>query len=177
MRNFAILISVAAACGGGGSGGGAPITEDQARSICTPDCQREIDCGNTTDDLATCTQKCLDDMVGWARVDAVETIFDCRSALACGASDDGCVLEVQPLAIHQQWEDKCRVQLATCVSTPADLEGLCEVSPDPANDNIGFFRFVAPAIMTELIACLDGADCTARMTCVTDTLAAHGIDF
>lgn len=176
MKRILVVIAVAA-CGHGSGGGGGTgaVTDTEAEQICTDDCQHQLTCGDIVEaDVPDCVTSCKGDMVGWARADAIEEVFDCRVALACGASGDGCTLGVDPLPIHQEWEDKCRVQLATCVD-PTEIDQACEVSPG-AND-IGIFRFIAPAIMTELIACLDGADCTARLQCVQDTLDAHGIDF
>lgn len=164
-----------AACGGGGAGTGA-LSADQAQGICEQSCEYEASCG-TEDDVAGCTTDCVDQVVGWFRADAAQSLVDCQSELACTAEDDQCLLDVEPLAIHEEWEQKCRAQLAECAPDPTQLDEACEVSPDPANDDIGFFRFIAPEIMAELIDCLDGADCNARLTCVQASLDAHGINF
>ena len=91
MRTHLALAFVLAACGGG-SGGGlgtGPIEQAEAEELCRADCQRDIDCGEEFD-LESCTARCADDVVGWARADAVQTIFECTAALACGQTDDGC---------------------------------------------------------------------------------------
>jgi hypothetical protein len=77
------------ACGGGsggGSGTGA-IGQAEGEELCTIDCQKDIDCGLESD-LASCVQSCTEDFVGWARADAVRTIFNCVAELPCGAGDD-----------------------------------------------------------------------------------------
>lgn len=162
------------ACGGGNGGGlgSDAITAAEAEPFCAADCQRDFDCGDGTD-VATCTSSCVAETAGWARGDAVETIFDCFAGLACGENDDQCALLVEPLAIHNEWETGCRAQLTACFTEPADAEVFCEVSP--GGDEIGFFRFVAPEIISEMITCLDGADCTARQTCLSGVFEAHNL--
>jgi hypothetical protein len=176
MRAAFFTIILMAACGGGsGNGAGTgPVTAEQAQDLCETDCQHNIDCGSGQD-LASCTTDCVEDSVGWARADAMETIIECNAALACDASDDQCLLEVQPLAIHEAWETACRRDLATCLAEPADAEGICEVSP--VSEDVGFVRFIAPAIVDEMIDCLGAADCTARQSCLSATFEAHNIPF
>jgi len=180
MRNLALVILVVAACGGGSGGGSVfgtgPITDEQADEICTADCQHDIDCGSGND-LASCVAGCKEDVVGWARADAVDAVFDCQLALECNASDDACLGLVDPLAIHEEWEAACRTDLAPCAETPGELDGFCEVSPSPADDEIGFVRFIAPPIVEEMIDCLPLPACDARLDCLQSVFASHNIDF
>ena len=163
-------------CGGsGGSLGSDAISQSDAEGFCTPDCQQQIDCGTETD-LASCVSGCTADMVGWARADAVETVFECTAALACGADDDPCLLEVQPLAVHDEWETACRANLGTCLE-PQDVEALCEVTGSVETDDLGFVRFIAPDIVEEMIDCLDGSACGTQLGCVEAVFANHNIDF
>lgn len=122
------------------------------------------------------TSSCVAEISGWVRGDAAEIIFECFAGLACGENDDACASLVEPLAIHEEWEGRCRTAMATCVETPDQLDGLCEVSPSPTSDDIGIFRFIAPPIMEEIIDCMDAADCNARITCVQTVLDAHNVD-
>lgn len=176
MNKLATLWLFAIACGGGGGADSGALTAPQAEAVCEQRCAYQVSCGRE-DDVESCTPRCVVDLVGWMRADAAAALADCLVSQPCTEDDDQCLFEgVGPLAIHQAWEDACRSQLVGCVD-PMLLEGMCEVTPDRANNAPALFRFIAPEIMTELVACLDGADCTARLTCVEDTIEAHGIDF
>ncbi len=168
---------VVAACGGGSGGslGTGPITQAEAEEVCSADCQHDIDCGST-EPIADCIAGCTADMVGWARGDAVDAIFECSAALACDASDDVCLSEVEPLAIHEEWETACRADLAECLE-PAEIEGVCEVSPSATDEDAGFVRFIAPVIVEEMIDCLAAPACQARLDCLQNVFATHNIDF
>src|SRR5436190_19916616 len=118
MRSAWMVLLVGACSGGSGGGlGHAAITAEEAQPLCMESCQHDIDCGSGND-LASCTTSCVDDFVPWARGDAVKAIIDCRVALACTENDDHCLLLVEPLEIHHQWEDACRANFATCVQSP-----------------------------------------------------------
>jgi hypothetical protein len=174
MRLTTLLV-VLAACGGGEGGGlgvSRAITADEATPLCMADCQHDIDCGDTNE-LALCTQSCVEDFVGWARADAVDTFLSCSAMLTCDAVDDTCGANIQPLAIHNEWEAGCRANLAACI----DVQLACEVSPDPANTEVGIFRFIAPEIMPDLIACLGVGDCQTQVDCVGMQLELHNINF
>jgi hypothetical protein len=179
MRTVLVL-AVVAACGGGGSGGGGgtgAIGQADAEELCSADCQRDIDCGTETNDLATCTQNCASEFVGWARADAVDEIFTCFAELACGENDDACAAGVEPLAIHEEWEAGCLSELAECIP-PDEIQVACSASPIAGeSDDAGFWRFIAPEIMEEVIACLDEAVCDDRLTCVEGVLELHNINF
>ena len=175
MRLSTLLLSLVAACGGGGSGGGlstAAITLEQATPLCMADCQHSIECGSG-DNLAFCVQNCTDDFVGWARGDAVDTLLECTAAQECTAVDEACLLDVRPLAIHEEWEVGCRANLASCI----DVELLCEVSPSTIDGEIGLVRFIAPELMPDIIACLGTGACREQLDCVSAELEAKGINF
>ena len=178
MKSFSIIALVMAAACGGGSGGGLgssdPITAAEAEPLCRGDCQRRVDCGSDSD-VAACTTACVGDIAGWARGDGVEALLACMAELACDANDDACILEVSVLAIHQEWEDRCRATMVTCFTEPGELDAACGVTA-PVPSDAAFFRLIAPEIMTELVACFDGADCTTRIDCVGAALEAHGIN-
>lgn len=175
MRKLALAV-VLTACGGGsggGIGGTGPITQAQADEVCRGICEHEVECG-TEIDVESCIPSCADDFVGWARADAVQTLANCFTATACGTSDDSCIGLVDPLAIHEEWEAGCRTELAACID-PNQIEEACSVQSDGGEG--GLFRFIAPAIMEDIIACLDGADCEARLTCIEQVLDVNGVDF
>ena len=179
MRLALATFMVATACGGGSGGGSVfgtgPITDAQAEEVCTADCQHDIDCGSTQD-LATCVTDCKQEMVGWARADAVDTIFDCQIANACDAGDDECLDLVQPLAIHNQWETECRANLGECAPTPEDLDGICSATSTGDGD-AGFIRFIAPPVIEEMLDCLPLPACDARLDCLQGVFQSHNIDF
>jgi hypothetical protein len=183
MRHFlglAIVLSAAAgvlaACGGGkgGAPGSGALTAETAEPICRQGCEHDVTCGNESD-VELCVTDCIAEVVGWARGDAFDTLSDCAAALECGANDDQCLQEVQPLPIHEEWEARCRTDLAACID-PSQIDAACEVSPSASSDDVGFFRFIAPEVMEEIIACLDLADCTMRLDCVQAELEEHGIN-
>lgn len=173
------FVMMAAATCGGGSGGGiggtGPITQAQADQICMDVCAKEVECGSETD-VESCIPTCADDFVGWARADAVQTLASCFIAAPCGTGDDECLASIQPLPIHEEWEAGCRSELAACLDQ-TDIDAACEVSPDPGDNDIGFFRFIAAPIMEEIIDCLAAPDCTARLDCIQGVLEVNGINF
>jgi hypothetical protein len=169
MRNILVGALLLAACGGDGGSSTRAITTAEAEALCRTDCQHDFDCGNETD-VDLCTSSCADEIDGWVRLDAAEVVFECFAALECSASDDGCILEVEPLAIHEEWEDGCRSVLAP--SCPDFDAAICEVSGGEAA-----WMVVAPEVMQQFIACLDGADCGARLACIEGLIEQYGIDF
>jgi len=173
LTKLAIAMIVAAACdgGSGGSSGTMPITEAQAEEVCTTKCQGAIDCGSGQE-LGACVTSCMQIIVGWARADAVDAVFSCTAALACDASEDACIDDVLPLAIHHEWERRCRAELAECLE-PAEIEGLCEASPGSGNFGI---RFISPPIIEEMIDCLAAPECETRFACLQDVFATYNID-
>lgn len=175
MRKLVLMVLVACGGGSGGAFGTGAVSQAQAEEICAADCQHDIDCGDETDGLAACVADCTADMVGWARADAVEEVFTCSAALACTESDDECLLGVQPLAIHDEWETACRADLAACFDTPDDVESICEVSA--GSGDVGFIRFIAPEVIEEMLDCVDGSDCNTQLTCLQGVFESHNIDF
>ena len=163
---FGLLATTA--CGDDGLGPEA-ITAAQSKPLCEADCKHDIACG-ASDDLAGCTTKCIAELtILKFRGDAAEALFACTLPLACDAKDDACELEIEPLAIHEQWETKCRASLATC----SDLAPLCEVTPTGKDDDVAVLRFTAPEAMTQLIKCLDATTCGARIECITEVLPVN----
>jgi hypothetical protein len=175
-----LLMAIAWACGGGGGNrlGPGAISESQAEPICRDYCEFEVACGREIG-VEECVDDCVGDVAGWARGDAVQTFFECAVSVGCTGNDDACLDDIQPLAVHQQWETACRAQLgvaAQCLSREEE-DVICEVSPNPADDDIGFVRLIAPPIVEEMIACLNGADCEARINCLIATFERYNIDF
>lgn len=164
---------VTSASCGGDELGPAAITAIQAKPLCEADCHHKIECGGPND-LAACTAKCVTELTLLkVRGDAAQSVFDCTLPLACNATDGekACRLKVEPLAIHKQWETKCRARLATC----SDLAALCEVTPSgkATGDDRGFMRFTAPETMTQLIKCLDASNCDSRRSCINQLLPTN----
>jgi hypothetical protein len=168
MRH-SVLIALLVGCGGGD--GGDPtraITAEEARPLCEATCQhRIVDCGQLGDDLASCTAECVDESAGLFRRDAFEAFYECAAALPCEESDDPCLRFVEPLPIHLEWEAACRTNLAAC----NDFEpAFCDI----ASDETGVVRLLAPDIVSELIACLDGSGCEPQLDCLSAVFEAHG---
>jgi hypothetical protein len=164
------------ACGGGGSGGGgAPVDEVQAESLCRTGCEKDVEC-----DPDTTLEDCIDDCVllfsGWARRDALETLVECGVALTCDENDDVCLSQIRPLAIHEEWEGRCRTAFAAC-QPPDEVQRGCEVDlADPEAGDGAFFSFIAAPIMREIIDCLDiESECVPRTECVQTILDELGI--
>ncbi len=178
MTKITMCIATAmllAACGGD-SGSTDGITAGTAETYCERGCAYELECDPAGEPVEVCTADCLDDVVGVVREDVFIDITNCFTALSCDASDDACLQECTPTASHDAYEAACRSSLAMCDVGAADLEGICEVSPDPSNDDTGYFCVFAPAIMDELTACFDDGTCQEQSTCLQTVLEAHGID-
>jgi hypothetical protein len=172
MRRVVVLLPFLLGMGCGGSADPtAPVTSEQAQGSCKIICDHELACGSTSTE---CLKRCSDNVTGWTRRDAMEDQAACTAALDCAQSDVVCLAEIEPLAIHRDWETACRAQLPTCV-TRGELEELCTVDYDATNVGLGLLRFAAPVVITELIACTDGIDCSARFTCVNATLDKYNI--
>ncbi len=148
------------------------VSTTGAESDCRISCDFEASC--LDQDLDTCTSDCVDYVAGWIRADALEKYAACHGALACDADDDECLVQITPLAVHKTWEKRCRAQLADC---DVDLEAMCTASFDPSLPTSGFIRFVTPTIVEKYVACLDEADCTARVDCITAVSDSYGVDF
>ena len=165
------------ACGGGQGGGLSTraITAEEAEPLCAADCQHDIDCGFESD-LAFCTSNCVGQIVGWQRADAADIILECAAALGCEVfGNEQCLVGIRPLAIHEEWETRCRVQLSGCLGDFQDEEQVCESTPDGLD--AGFISLIAAELMPDIIACLDGPDCNERVDCLTFQFETHNIDF
>jgi hypothetical protein len=166
------------ACGGGPGSG--PVSADDFREGCRIDCQHDFDCGDTTETVDACTERCFADFpeAGWLRGDAFVAISECFAELSCTADDDSCFTECSPTGAHDRWESQCREVFAPCITEPAQLDGICEVTPMPnIDDEVGFFCLFTPAIMDELTACIpDGTACEPGISCVQAALERHNID-
>lgn len=157
---FASLFVVAAACGG--EGGAGPVDQSTAEDGCQQICDYDVACGDTAD--PACVQECTDDVVGVFREDVFLDAVECVTALECDASDDICLTQCEPTSTHQQYEDRCREELAACGVTGDGLDESCEVTPMVESD-IGFFCILATPIIEDLLACFDEPDCQAIATC------------
>lgn len=177
MKSIVLGLVVAlVGCGGEGSGGGgAPIDEAQAEVVCQMGCEHDIACGDATT-LEACIDDCVLTFSGWARRDALETLVECGVGLACDANDDLCFEQIRPLAIHVEWEGRCRSELAACVS---DIDAACEVDfADPNVGDGGIFSFIAAPIMREIITCLDTEpDCIGIEDCIQTIFDEYGVAF
>jgi len=178
MKPSLVLLLGVVACGGGSGGGaGGPIDEAQAETVCQTGCEKDVACGDATT-LEDCIDDCVLTFSGWARRDALETLVECGVALTCEEDDDVCFMQIRPLAIHEEWEGRCRTDFAGCVD-PADIDSTCEVDfADPAAGDGAVFSFIAAPIMREMIDCLDAEpDCATREDCVQTVLEEYGINF
>jgi hypothetical protein len=144
------------------------VSEGDAEVLCTRGCSYDIDCLGA--DVDTCIADCIDSAAGWVRHDALEAEQNCIADLPCDEDPGTCGSRVRPLDEHRAFADKCDAQLAEC-SSLID----CTVEFDPEDPSAGFLRFAAPSVIAELSACLDGADCTARLDCVTAVFDTYGI--
>lgn len=168
---FALGLSICAyACGSDGPGTG-PATFSSAQGACEQLCEAEIRCGST-ETQGECTADCQGEVAGWVRQDALESVSDCISGLDCAADEDQCLAMVPPLSVHEEWRDKCLMQLATCEGIDG---GICSITPGGSGDE-GIIVLFAPVVVDEMIACLDAADCVARLQCIQGVFAKYGID-
>jgi hypothetical protein len=173
MKRSSILLAILAGCGGGDGLGSEAVTAEQAEAPCRQSCEWEIECGDATD-LDACVDQCVDTISGWYRGDALETVIDCVTALDCEADQSPCGQEVEPLPIHEEYEEACRAGLAGCFE-PDQLEATCEVSPDPGDDDIGIPRYWGSDVVEDLLACFDEhAECDPLVTCLQGVLIAAG---
>ena len=173
MRAFAVVLVMVVACGGGAGAGSDALTEAEARPLCEAACTHDVeDCGDDQS-IAECTAQCQAEFaMGWFRGDAATAVLRCYATLACDAVEDACFAAVEPLAIHREWETACRRELAGCTS---DLDGTCGVEPGQDSD-VGFYRYFTPALMEDLIACLNEATpCIDELACIRTQLMAHGV--
>lgn len=161
---------LAYACGSDGPGTG-PATFASAQDSCEQLCEAEIACGNP-ETLGECTADCQSEVDGWVRQDALETVADCLAGLECTADEDQCLAMVPPLAVHEEWRDRCLQDLATCDGIDGDI---CSITPGSGGD-AGIIVLFAPVVVEEMIACLDAADCVARLQCIQGVFAKYGID-
>lgn len=177
LGGFGVMAIVVACSGGGASTG--PATYDSALGPCRADCEQRFTCnpdrGGTVEE---CAMECAMEVAGWVRDDVVQTVLECGAALPCDASDDQCLDDVQPLAVHRRYETECRAAMATCFEQDpaAELTALCEVDPGGPGD-AGIVRIFAPVVVEALIDCFAEATCEARFTCIDDVVAQFGISF
>jgi hypothetical protein len=145
-------------------------TAETAQSACESGCAWDVDCNGT--DLQECIDDCVADAEGWIRQDALEEFQGCVAKLTCDDNPDDCGAYVKPLDVHVAFSEKCTAQLAEC-EMPAELD--CTVDFDPDDYDAGAVRFATPEIVDELSACLDGADCDARTSCMLDVYATYNV--
>lgn len=169
----ATLFTLLAACGGDDAGP-EPLDTATRDRLCQADCDRLVAC-EPDRVLAECIASCQGDLAGWVRTDVALDVFDCRAALACGASDDACVT-CSPTDAHQRFETACRANLATCDVNP---DSFCAVTITAATQgDAGLVCIITPDVVDELTACIpDGVTCAAATTCLQGVFTQHGIDF
>lgn len=175
MSKLGLMVVFATMVGcGGDSGGTGPISAADARAGCEAGCERDNMCDPTsTETVADCTASCVADIGGGGvRTDAFDAISACIADLACTASDDVCINECSPTSAHESYETKCRAKATECGAPSADVDGLCETTPDAEN---GFLCLFTPAVMNELAACFDLA-CTGIDGCFSTVSAKYGLN-
>lgn len=182
MTKITLLVASATllftACGDSGGGGGSTnaVTEGQAEPLCNQGCTYDLECDPTADPVETCVAECLDAVVGVYREDVFIDVTNCATGLACDASDDECFADCAPTASHNAYETACREALGECDLGPADIDGICEVTPNAETDD-GFFCVIAPAIMDDLSTCFVDGTCQDYSTCLQATLDENGVNF
>ena len=176
MRRI-ILIAMLVGCGSDDDTSSGPISEAAAEAPCTQLCERDVECEG--DVLEDCVGDCVVDLAGWARTDAVTTIYSCISQLECDADEEAeCGPTVAPLDVHRAYEDRCRVTLGTCLES-SELDSLCEVDYiEDADGDAGVMRFLAPIVVEAMTACLvDDASCDDQLACIDDVFEQYGVSF
>jgi hypothetical protein len=162
--------------------GSGPVSEEDFRAACEADCQHDFDCdpqGATPVDQ--CTAECFADYAevrGWLRGDVTANLAECFAELSCTADDDLCLAECAPTATHNAYEAQCREVFAACVTEPAELDGICEVTPMPqSSGDVGFFCLFTPEVMQRMLDCIpDGTACQAGITCIQGVMESVGFD-
>lgn len=169
------LLAALAACGGDDAGPG-PLATSTRDQLCQSDCERLVACEQPpTRTVAECVASCQREIGAWLRTDVALDLFACRDQLACGASDDACVV-CTPTDAHARYEAACRANLATC---DVDLDGYCEVSLVPsAPGDTGLICVITPEVIDQMTACLPaGLDCATATACLDDVFARNGVPF
>ncbi len=148
---------------------------DTAADYCRQGCEHDVECGTATD-VELCTSDCVGDVTGVVREDAFIDITNCFTGLECGTNDDACFAECTPTSTHEDYETRCRETLGACDLSAAEIDGICEVTPNPAAET-GFLCVITPSILEEVDACFDEPDCTAQLTCMQTVFESNGVDF
>lgn len=166
-----LLLSFAAC---GGDRGTGPLSESQAREICRDGCEFDAACGQIpADGIEDCVRRCGTDGAGFVREDAAFELSDCVMSLGCDAPNASCFDELEPLEVHRRWEERCGVQLAQACGQ--DHDDLCNVDPLEGDAFNNLVLVATPSVVEDMIACLDLADCEARVTCFDDVIES-GLD-
>jgi len=175
LGGFGVMAIVVACSGGGAST--APATYDSALGPCRADCEQRITCNpEITDTVEQCAMECANEIAGWVRDDVVQSFFECAAALPCDVSDDQCLDDIQPLAVHRRYEMECRAAMASCfVDDPVELDGMCDVDPGGEGDQ-GIIRILAPVVVEAMIDCFMATTCETRVTCIDRVLVQYGVD-
>lgn len=158
-----LFVSLSLAGCGGDDHGTGPLTATAARELCRVGCEYDASCDPAVN-VEACTSACGTVGAGYLREDAAFALSDCKASLACTEDDDVCVEKIEPLDVHHRWEERCGTQLAAACDVSHD--DMCNVDPTEGEDHNALVTMAAPAVVEELIACLDLADCEARLTCV-----------
>lgn len=174
LASFPFLFLLA--CGSDSPGSG-PISAADAEDACTLGCQHDEECGNLDVDetVDQCITECVDTATGLVRGDAFTALAECTAALECTASDDACNDTVNPLAVHEEWEARCREVMPACIPDAAQLDAYCETDPNAAGDNNGFLSLFAAPLIEDLTACFDETGCDAISACQQAVFEQYGI--
>ncbi|MBX3160043.1 MAG: hypothetical protein KF773_29005 [Deltaproteobacteria bacterium] len=142
----------------------------ETRSACAQGCAWESDCNLADFDL--CVDQCVEDAAGWERQDALAAENACIARLSCDEDPDDCGAYVEPLPEHLAFAQKCTAAIAAC-GAEDDVD--CSVTFDPDDPDAGLVRYMTPAVVAQLSACLDAADCTDVVDCIDDVYDAYGL--
>ena len=144
-----------AACGG--SGGSGPLSMQSAEDACQLLCEHQEGCDSTPDPVEPCVAECTADFTqgNGFRADAISDYADCVADLACEINKETCLTTCSPTGAHESYEAHCRTKVTECFGADPEHLGLCETTPDPNDDDIGFNCMFTPDVMNELSACFD----------------------
>lgn len=183
---IALSLCVLVACFGGGDDDVAgpdagPLTDDDIRAVCEISCEKQVRCGNTTDQAA-CENQCFTEGQSagdWMRADGVLAVVQCQADLACDAGDEleACFGACEPTSAHTRFESACQEAMAGCWE-PAELAANCTTHHIDGVSDSGLMCLVLPSIMDEMTACMtDSASCDAALTCTQGVFERHMINF
>jgi hypothetical protein len=165
-----MIAALSIACGGdddgagGSDGGGAPDAGGQGdlEELCASSCAHAVECGWETDQ-AGCVAECLTgpDMF---RLDGLEAQLSCLAGLDCATDNPGetcyveTVADLEPHAVHQQYNSDCTAAATDCGGLPGDV---CAID--------GVIMFSDTYMEEQVMPCFELA-CEALRACLEENV-------